>query len=180
MLNSIVALLESGAGGGGGAYESIATATPSAQSSITFSSIPSTYKHLQIRFNLITTAQTRLGVQVNGDTSSAYPFHYLSGNGTTAAAGGSTSGVLAALAVNYNARTDTTYPSVGIFDLIDYASTTKNKVSRTMFGMDNNGASAGYIELISSLWMSTAAVTSLTFLIAAGTYTGTISLYGIK
>lgn len=162
------------------AYESIATALPSGVSTVTFSSIPSTFKSLQLRFNLSTTAVARCSVQVNGDTTSAYPFHYLVGNGTSAFAGGSTSGVLAGLTINYYGRTDTTYPSVGIFDLVDYASTTKNKTSRSIFGMDNNGASAGYIDLDSSLWMSTAAVTSLTFLISSGTYTGTIALYGIK
>lgn len=161
-------------------YESIATASPSGVSTVTFSSIPSTFKHLQIRFNLIASAQARLGVQVNADTSSAYPFHYISGNGTTVAAGGSTSGVLAALTVNFNARTDTSFPSVGVFDLLDYSSSTKNKVSRTLFGMNNNGASAGYVDYTSSLWSSTAVVSSLSFLINSGTYTGSIALYGIK
>ena len=52
MLNNIVALLGNGAAAGGGtSYESIATVTVGAggSSSISFTSIPSTYKHLQIR-----------------------------------------------------------------------------------------------------------------------------------
>ncbi len=94
LLNSIVAVLDSGrAGGGAGSYESIATVTVGTDAtSISFSSIPSTYASLQIRmmsrmnaYNANANITSRL--TFNGDTSSTYWFHWLEGNGSTASAG---------------------------------------------------------------------------------------------
>ena len=73
-------------------YESIATVTlSSSQSSISFTSIPSTYKHLQVRGILrgdrANTGEI-VGVQYNGDTTSAnYVSHRLTGDGTIMGAG---------------------------------------------------------------------------------------------
>jgi len=68
-----------------------------------------------------------------------------------------------------------------IIDVHDYASTTKNKTVRTMTGFDSNGA--GQITLVSSLWMSTAAITSMSIISSVGsnfTTNSTFALYGIK
>jgi hypothetical protein len=46
-------------------------------------------------------------------------------------------------------------------DILDYASTSKNKTLRTFAGGDNNGG--GSVDLWSHLWMSTSAITRLTF-----------------
>jgi hypothetical protein len=161
------------------AYESIATASPVGVGSVSFGSIPSTFKHLQIRFSIIGTGSQRLGVQANGDTGGTnYAFHVLVGNGTSAFSDGS--GNYSQLSIMYYGRTIALVPTVGVFDLMDYTSTTKNKTSRSITGVDDNGLSAGYIEMESSLWKSTSAVTSLTFLANSGTFTGSVALYGIK
>ena len=75
-----------------GSFESIATATGTGSSStITFSSIPSTYTHLQIRgigkSVLSTPASSDYAkMYFNGDTSTAnYYAHQLYGDGSTAA-----------------------------------------------------------------------------------------------
>jgi hypothetical protein len=188
LLNSFTAILDSGgAGGGGGSYESIATATGTgSNSTITFSSIPSTYTSLQIRIiardTISSGGDINLRYRINGDTGSNYTDHSLRADGSTASAGGLASYDLALVRnfVTESSGGNTTIYGVGIMDFIDYASTTKNKTVRTFAGKDKNGS--GYIILGSNLWMSTAAVSSISF-IADGTAfaTGTtISLYGIK
>lgn len=76
-------------------YESIATVTVGAggSSSISFSSIPSTYKHLQLR-GIVRTTDTSaaasdgnyIGIRFNGDTGANYVAHNLYGNGGSAVA----------------------------------------------------------------------------------------------
>lgn len=183
MLNSIVALLESGAGGAGGSFESIATSTPTSGSSVTFSSIPSTYKHLQIRYSIITAAYSDIRLRFNGDTGSNYPSHVLWGrdNGTVGAEGYTATSSALIYSNNIEGTTNT-FPNVGIIDIIDYASTTKNKTIRTFAGSENNNLinPRSMVQLTSGAWLSTTAANSVT--IISGTYaTGTtISLYGIK
>ena len=73
-----------------GAYDSIATTTlSSSASSITFSSIPATYTHLQIRGIVgdVTGGQASILAQLNGDTATNYSTHFLTGNGSAASAG---------------------------------------------------------------------------------------------
>ena len=77
-----------------GAYDSIATVTlGSAASTITFSSIPSTYTHLQFRVMARDTTtgvtQTSLRWQFNGDTAANYTaYHDIFGNGASTGADG--------------------------------------------------------------------------------------------
>lgn len=178
MLNSIVAFLEGGAGGGGSSFESIATATGTGLSgTITFSSIPSTYKSLQVRVNgLLVTAGNTINMQLNGDTGANYTRHRLYGDGSTVTADGATALGQAGLTT---AGGETLYPTAIITDLVDYASTTKNKTIRTFSGIDTNGT--GRAQLLSNLWNNTAAVTSVTILSASFFSTSTtVSLYGIK
>jgi hypothetical protein len=163
-------------------FESIATATPSAQSSITFSSIPSTYKHLQIRFALIASAAYQsYRIQLNGDTGDTnYVSHGLRGNGTNVNAVGYATGAgYSSIVILERNGTVATSPNVGIIDIQDYASTTKNKTLRTFVGADNNNTD-GSIELDSGLFISLSAITSFNLRQSTGTFTGVVSLYGIK
>lgn len=161
------------------AFESIATSTSSGVNSITFSSIPSTYKHLQIRLQYKTAGGDGLYLRFNSDTGSNYVYHRLIGNGTTASATGSTSQVAMEQAAGSNA----TYFTTAIIDIHDYTSTTKNKVTRTQYGFDANGS--GNTGLYSGLWLSTSAINSIT---VGAYYSGgsnfdsgtSIALYGIK
>lgn len=191
MLNSIVALLESGAGGGGGAYESIATATGTGSSdTITFSSIPSTYVSLQVRMITKGTSTASSGANdayltLNGDTGSNYAYHALYGDGSAAGAYGVTSSTAIRIqrAVQTSNATNNNIMGVSIFDIHDYASTSKNKTVRNISGTDTNGAASAEMWLSSGLWMSTSAINSIT-LKSTGTGNWTtssvFSLYGIK
>jgi hypothetical protein len=177
MLNNVVGLL-GGALPEVGDYESIATTTVGAggTATVTFSSIPSTYKHLQIRLNAInTTAFGDIYMQFNSDTGSNYKAHYLYGNGASALAGVLTQTSVYAGFISTGSNT-----GVGITDILDYTNTNKNTTSRTLMGADRNGS--GDIALTSGLWLNTAAITSITLLPGTNNFAqhSSFALYGIK
>ena len=161
------------------AFEWIASATGTGSSgTITFSSIPQTYKHLQIRLMYQGVSGTALLLRFNGDSGSNYPFHRMYGDGSTVTA----QGYSAQNAIYCSSSSSTTSNTMAtvIIDIHDYASTTKNKTTRGFAGFDANGSGRG--ELNSGLWLNTNAITSLD-LISSGTAfttTSSFALYGIK
>lgn len=168
-------LAASGAGGGG-SFESIATAVGTGSSgTITFSSIPSTYKHLQIRATAISADTDSYYMQLNSDSGSNYAWHRLVGAGTAAVASGSSSTTSMSISGG-----NSTFPRGAIIDVHDYASTTKNKTVRTFTGIDQN--TAGNVTLYSGLWMSVSAVSSISIILNSGNFdsTSVFALYGIK
>lgn len=181
MLNLLGVIAASGAGGGG-AYESIATATGTGSSgTITFSSIPSTYASLQIRLIANDGGNNNIGIRFNGDSATNYANHMLIGDGATASASANTS-VNRALYVGQAISTASTF-GVSIIDIHDYAVATKNKTVRSFHGWDtNNGGDGGAVRLTSGLWLNTAAVTSISLVDLAGSFStsSVFSLYGIK
>jgi len=174
---------------GHGAYDSIATVTlGSAASTITFSSIPSTYTHLQFRVMARDTATTgpqySLKWQFNSDTGSNYTaYHDVNGGGSTTGSNGYGANTIAYLinTVTGSDASNTTQYGVSILDILDYASTNKYKTVRGLGGFDRNGS--GQIRLGSSMWMNSGTAISSVIFSADGTQyaTGTtIALYGIK
>jgi len=105
------------------AFDSIASSSPSGVSTITFSSIPSTYQHLQIRaFVGNSTGAGALFIRFNGDTTTAnYNHHRLTANGSTvfASSGSPDTGVAAFYAI----QTTSTCFGGCIVDIHDYTST---------------------------------------------------------
>lgn len=175
-------------------FESIATVTATGgESSLTFSSIPQTYKALQVRYLYKDTSTSSFAfnsggsivIRYSGDgVNSHYPSHELTGNGTTAAAYGNTS-TAAGLTDGSYVPSGASYANMygaGIIDFIDYASTTKYKTIRAFNGADTNGTNTNQgVGLCSLLWVNTSAITSMVFnpvnTFAAGS---TFALYGIK
>jgi hypothetical protein len=167
-------------------YESIATYTlGSNQSSITFGSIPSTYKHLQIR--CVSKADGAgngysLVVAANGDATVAnYRSHYLEGNGSSATAGTYQSvGGAYFVGGSTGAGTNSDWFGATIVDILDYKETTKNKTFRGYTGHNRNDN--GNIHLSSAVWLNTGAITSLTISIAGANMVSKsqFALYGIK
>lgn len=182
MLNSLAALYSSGAAVSLTDYESIATINPSGVASITFSSIPSTYKHLQIRGTSVSSTYNSGRTRFNGDTTNAnYATHVLNGNGSTARTAANVGDQSGVVFPYFSAMgSSTSIPTVFVLDILDYASTNKNKVIRGLSGTDSNGA--GEVELISGVWLSTSAINSVTIQIASGTLAtnSSFALYGIK
>lgn len=191
---SVLARLGSIAASGGGdtsAMESIATyVVASTQGAVTFSNIPNTFKHLQVRCftrgNRATYPVDGFDMRFNGDsTSGNYRWHQLQGNGADATGGDSgTSSSIDLGQPGTNASSGAF--AATIVDILDYASTSKNKVSRSINGLDVNGNVNGYPGLVamkSGLWLSTAAITSITLSPAIGPSWNQYShfaLYGIK
>lgn len=180
MIGALVAGITGSGGASLSSYESIATATGTGSSgTITFSSIPSTFKHLQIRFLNIVSSACSIGFTVNGVGGTSYAWHYLGGNGGTVAANGFasqpklyTNGMISSVG--------TAQPNVGIIDVLDYGSSTKNKTFRILAGYEANGT--GEIDVISGLFNSTNAITSISIAAEAGNFStsSSFALYGIK
>jgi hypothetical protein len=187
LLNTVLGSFSSGVAASTSSYESIASATGTGSSgTITFSSIPSTYKHLQIRY-IGRTDQANftrnLSLRFNSDSGGNYANHYLEGTGSAASASGSTTQT--AILMNnsvYGASVASDILGVGVLDIHDYASTTKYKVVRFFTGLDNNNTSYGRVNLQSGLWLSTTAINSISFLTSTGNFTTQtqFALYGIK
>ena len=164
------------------AFYSIATATLSGVTTTTFSSIPGTYKSLQLRFNVISASSgDSIALCFNGDTATNYVRHSIYGNNSNIVAGGLTARPQITMFGVYAGTPASTYPNVGITDIIDYASTSKNKVVKTLSGADSNSATVSEIDVISGLWLNTAAITSITVFTSSNMNSGTtIALYGIN
>jgi len=162
------------------AYFPIATTTlTTAAASVTFSGIPATYTHLQIRTMCLTSASaTDVKAQFNGDTGSNYALHLLWGNGSAASAGAYTAQTYAVAGIT---SITTANPAAGVIDILDYANTNKNTTVRTLSGSDTNGV-GGFIFLESGLWLNTAAITSIVLSPFSGTFNqySSFTLYGIK
>lgn len=169
-------------------FESIATATGTGSSdTITFSSIPSTYKHLQIRFTAKSSFSSdnanNISVTFNGNSSAIYSRHSLYGDGSGAVSNGSSSQT--SMRLSFLApSTSVNLVGVGIIDIHDYASTTNNKTMRYFGGVDTNGNSGIVSPVIlgSGLCAATAAISSITFVCSTLNFTTNtvFSLYGIK
>lgn len=167
-------------------YDSIATTTVGAggASTITFSSIPQTYTHLQIRYLAKATRAnvvSQPAFRFNSDTGSNYTDHYLNANGSTIAAGwDGTNTLIYGSSIAGNSANANTF-GVGVFDILDYTNTNKYKTVRSIGGDDDNGS--GYIDFRSGLWMSTSAINTITITEAYGNnfaQYSSFALYGIK
>lgn len=188
MLNVISGILAPPVPAPSNSYESIQTITVGAggSSSIDFTSIPSTYKHLQIRAWVKGDSggdqdtNLRLG-NGSADSGANYSFHSLYGNGATTAATGNASQTKAV--IGYNFAVGTPNPNIGsvtVIDILDYADTNKYKTLRSLSGNDKNGA--GFIGLYSGNWRSTSAVNVINIYPDAGNFAqySSFALYGIK
>lgn len=166
-------------------YESIATVTVGAggSSSISFSSIPSTFKHLQVRGISRSTDSanyTQTQLTINGVTTN-YTLHQLFGDGSAASAYGTTGQSSTQFeSVSADTATASTYGAT-IIDILDYLDVNKYKTFRILAGFDANGS--GRLALSSGMTTAnTNAVTSVTLTPRFGNFKQhtQFALYGIK
>ena len=186
MLNTIYGGLSEGAPPAAlSSYESISTVTVGSggSSSIDFTSIPSSYTHLQIRGIARCTASTSdidLYMRFNSDSGSNYNWHFVYGDGGSAAtSNGVPANYIDALRTT-GASSGTSRFGAGVIDILDYANTNKYKTARILTGQDQNGS--GLVIFISGAWRNTAAITSLSFYYPTGSIAqySQLALYGIK
>ena len=169
------------------AYESIATVTVGSggSASITFSSIPATYTHLQLRCSM---QETQAGVDwdnfnavFNSDTGTNYTRHFLEGNGATVTAFGAASRSKAFIGEVSRSGAGTSVFGINIVDILDYSNTNKHKTVRSLAGYDYNGG--GSVGIFSSAWRDTSAISSIVLTSdSASNFSeySTFALYGIK
>lgn len=179
LLNVISGLLAGGVAASTNSYESIATVTVGAggSSSISFTSIPSTYKHLQVRaMHLYSGSGANMVCSYNSGAFNNVYSHFIYGEGTTATASNNTTPI-----ISFQSGSTSTSFCVAVYDFLDYANTNKNKTMRGLMGQDLNGS--GIVGFLSALATNTAAINALTFTYAGGDtfrqYTQ-FALYGIK
>lgn len=171
------------------AYDSIATVSLSggAAASAAFTSIPATYKHLQVRLIARTTATGAtdggfITVRFNDISSAAsyYGQHYVKGNGTAAFAGADGTATNIYMERISTAQQTASIYGAGVIDILDYTDTNKNRVTRQFMGYDNNGS--GTIQFGSGMLLTTPAITKIELFPNAGNFAqySHFALYGIK
>lgn len=144
--------------------------TTGGESNVTFSSIPQTYTHLQLRVNWFSTGSGagdfQLGCAISGDEypgSGLYSWHNIQGSGaavnTTQALTNWNFPIGNKAIFGANTTNVTAVPSVAIADFLDYTGTTKNKIMKSIAGNDNNGS--GWAGFQGGQRMNTGAVTSI-------------------
>jgi len=132
---------------------------------VTFTSIPATYEHLQLRVSThdqYATNTDQLYVRLNNDSGSNYSNHWMqgysgSGVGATASTGDSYAKWGDAVGGN-NAATEY---SNSVIDILDYANTNKNTTVQYFSGSVPSLSAASTVKLGSSLWDATSAVNEI-------------------
>ena len=156
----------------------IATQTISGSpTSVTFSSIPSTYTDLVMVISAALSSTNDIGIRLNGDTGTNYSRTILYGTGS--AAGSVTGGGANQGQIEYYGTANTTLGgSVITLNLMNYSNTTTYK---TILCRSNN-ASLG-VDAVVNLWRSTAAINQIEFKPYTGSMTwvtgSTFTIYGI-
>ena len=168
-------------------FESISTVTVGSGgvSSVTFSSIPSTYSHLQIRCTIqeiqTGSAYDNLIARFNGDSASNYSRHQFVGDGSALSAFALASRTFAVCGFGVRNATGAAVFNPNVIDILDYANTNKNTTVRALAGADWNGA--GSVGILSAGWFSTSAITSIVLSLDSSSnfsQYSSFALYGIK
>ncbi len=165
------------------AYESIQTITTTGLTgSIDFTSIPQTYKHLQIRCLSAGQTNTNVRMRFNNDSGTNYSYHGIqagTGYGSSVYANYGTSQT--SIMLFDQQLNSSTYYNATICDILDYSSTVKNKQSATQSGVQPNSTNF-FLYFESGLWRSNSAITQITiYPFSNSFYAGsTFALYGIK
>jgi hypothetical protein len=159
-------------------YEPIATTTlGSTATSITFSSIASSWTDLRLVIVGISGTSTNIALRFNSDTGSNYSRIRLIGNGSAA------SSTIASNDTEIDLNREnlsTTIPSLYTVDIFSYAGST-NKTLLASVNEDRNGS--GSVISVVGMWRNASAITTILITTLSGDTFGigtTATLYGIK
>jgi len=144
----------------------------SSASSVTFASIPQTYRDLVCALSVATTTGQGVKFQYNGETATAnYSRVFMFGTGSSTSSGSSSGDANAQKLI----QTKTSI-STAVVQIMDYSATDKHKTI-----LARSGPADDIVFAEAQRWASTSAITSFTILsesvLNANT---TISLYGIE
>jgi hypothetical protein len=154
-------------------YIPLATVTlGTATASVTFSSIPATYRDLILVIQGTNTSSGNSRLQVNGDSGNNYNQVRMYGAGGLP--GSDSASNIASLDMS-SMSTSSGYQAV--IQLMDYSATDKHKTILSRTQESNISA----VLANAGRWANTAAITSVTTFTAAGSYASgsTFSLYGV-
>ena len=168
---------------------SIETATVGSggQPSITFSSIPQIYKHLQVRVMSRSTNASyysQIFFKINGATS--YYRHLILADGVNNPPGayGYTAQPNASLGYLAGNNVITNSFGVAILDILDYTNTNKYKTYKGLFGLNNNSQASPdtYMGVVSGTYSGLDGINSLVFTPESGSFAQytSFALYGIQ
>lgn len=157
-------------------YTLIASQVLSASAaSVTFSSIPQTYKSLKLIVSARNDNTTSYATITFNSSSTSYSGRYLLGNGASASSG--TVSANNAGDVDVSTNTASTFGSLSI-DIPNYSGST-NKAFSIDVVTETNGATA-YQEMWANLWSNTSAISSIVLASATNFVAGSsFYLYGI-
>jgi len=171
-----------GAGGGGGSLSLISTVTTSAsQATVTFSSIPGTFKDLILVVNARGTASTtavNVLLRMNGDTGANYSYERINPFGSAFAAAGTSMEVATINAATALANRGTSFEAA----VFNYADTLFHRQMTCFQYMGiTNTASNFFQTSTGGFWNNTTnAITQLDLLLSSGAFVdgSIVSLYG--
>ena len=155
----------------GSAYEIAKYVVPSGGvSEVTFV-VPSGYRHIRletsVRGNRTPVTYDGFNMRFNSDSNSVYSYHTIYGDGRSGAANPDNGTSLSAIPVAQIPGSASLANSHGaaIIDILDHASTTKNKTVRSLNGYESNttgwGGIYSSIAFTSGVWYNTNAVSSI-------------------
>jgi hypothetical protein len=153
-------------------YTPLATVTlASSASSVTFSSIPATYRDLILVMNGSPSTGSYAFLRFNGDSGSNYNYIFMYGDGSSAVSQSFTSQTQ-----GYIGNIDATVRTTFIAQVMDFSATDKHKTF-----LSRNGQAAGLVIATAGRWANTSAVTSMSVNINSGTFSigHTFNLYGV-
>jgi hypothetical protein len=140
----------------------------SSAASVTFSSIPSTYKDLVLKTSIRTDYASTIDylfMTINGDTSAKYSWTRLQGNGSAATSGRQAasaptpaSGTIYFGFLDGNTTTSNTFANGEIY-IPNYTSTTSKQIST--YSATENNATQAFIDAFANLYTGTSAISSL-------------------
>ena len=164
--------------------EAIATTYLEADAaSVTFSSIPSTYEHLQLRISGrdddTGAATGTMGMRFTSDSGNNYAIHYVAGDGASTTAGGVASRNNIQLYRLAGGSTQSTiYGSMAV-DVLNYSDGVTYTTTRAITGMNGSDSETWFM---SGLWMNTTAVNAIELVASADDLVrgSSFTLYGLK
>lgn len=154
-------------------YKALANITlSSSAASVTFGSIPGTYRDLVLVIDGTVSSADTLGLRFNSDSGNNYFSVSMNGNGSTASSGSWTSVSSGYFGIFYTTQSN------AIINIMDYSATDKHK---TFISRSNNAGNL--VRAHATRWASTNAITSVTLTSFGGVnYSSgsTFALYGIE
>jgi hypothetical protein len=149
-------------------YTALATVTlASTAASVTFSSIPATYRDLILVIQH-SGAGDSFTLRMNGDTGSNYSYVYMLGNGSTTSSIAELKGEVGA---SYTGNIGNT-----VIQIMDYSSTDKHKTA-----LSRSNTAANNTRAVAYRWASTSAVNSAGIVLNSGSFAigSTFNLFGV-